>query len=101
MFDRLDNRGFVSGRENQFIANLEGSGFDAAGDDSALVEFVNILHAKTQRQIERWRNWRHVIERFGQCWPLMPFHLATADGDVFAETGRGRNKNARLQIQRF
>ena len=46
--DRLHNRSFIGGRENQFVANSKCSGFNTAGDDSARVEFVNILHAKPQ-----------------------------------------------------
>jgi len=44
---------------------LKHSRFDTAGDNSAIVELVNILHAKTQRQIGWWGHWRHRIERFG------------------------------------
>src|SRR6476660_1579200 len=36
-----------------------------AKTNSAIVELVNILHAKTQRQIGWWDHWRHRIERFG------------------------------------
>src|SRR5437764_213395 len=51
----------------EFLKNMitGASSADAAGDNSAIVEFVNILHAKTQRQIGWWGHWRHRIERFG------------------------------------
>src|SRR6266478_2653216 len=65
----------------------------AAGDNSAIVELVNILHAKAQRQIGWWGHWRHRIERFGQSWPMMPLHFRTAGSDVLAKSGRGWNKN--------
>ncbi len=45
-FDRAD---LVAGRKDNAVAHLDRAGFDAPGQDAALVETINVLDGKTQR----------------------------------------------------
>ena len=48
-FDRLDSADLLLGRKNEPVADLERAGLDAARQDAALVEAVDVLDGKAQR----------------------------------------------------
>ena len=50
-FDGFDGAGLVAGREEQPVADLERAALDAAGEDAALVEAIDILDGEAQRLV--------------------------------------------------
>ncbi len=48
--DAGDLGGFAGGREGERIADLDAAAFDAAHDQTAMVEFEDVLHRQPQRQ---------------------------------------------------
>ena len=94
-------------REDQGIADAKRAGIDASRDDPALVEAINVLHRKAERQFgQRLRRFEGV-EHFedgragipGDCW-LDSFRAVdrsiAAAGDVDAVAGGDGDEGARF-----
>src|SRR3989475_7587872 len=97
--DRLDGGGLVRGREDQPVADLDPSGGEAAGDDPAGVEFVDVLHGKAQslplarglfpEQAERLQHRRTGVPGYLRAWLC----------DVVAQLGADRHEPLRRHLE--
>src|SRR5581483_9892232 len=94
--DGLDRADLVAGREEETIADLERSGLDAAGEDAALVEAIDVLDGETQRLIVRKFGNLEFVERgeHGRTGP--PRHVFAERGDVVAMRGGDGDEELRL-----
>ena len=85
-----------AGEKTRLSPTLSDAGFDATGNDAPFVEAINILHAKTQRQIARRFRRFQLIERVRARRPVVPFHFFTAlSRDVLALLSPKRERNTR------
>ena len=97
--DGLDLRDLAGGHDDDFIAGAETAGLDAAGDDAAVVEFVDRLHRQPQRQLlQRPRRFER-IERLDDARALVPADPRRAFGNAVAVARGNRNHRRRRHAE--
>ena len=92
--DRLDLGDLAGRHDHDLVAGNQAAGFDAAGDDAAIVELVDRLHRQTQRQ--RFQRPRRLepIKRLDHGRALVPADAVGALGDAVA-VARGNRDHSR------
>lgn len=73
--DRLDLGAGVARAEQQGVAHAQLAALDAAGEDAALVELVDVLDREAQRQFHRQRLRRQGVQGGDQGVALEPGHV--------------------------
>src|SRR5688572_27628928 len=69
VLDARDRAGFVVGRKDQGVADLQSAGQDSAGNDPAMIEPVNILDRETEREMMHAARRLEGIEHLGDGRP--------------------------------
>src|SRR6266853_4207886 len=82
--DGLDLRDLARGHDDDLVARAEAAGFDASGDNAAVVEFVDRLHRQPQRQ--RFQRPRRLkgVERLDHGRTAIPSDFRRAPGNAVA-----------------
>src|SRR5713226_346596 len=75
--DGLDLRDLARGQDDDLVSRAKAAGFDAPGDDAAVVEFVDRLHRQPQRRFKR-------VERLDYGRSIVPLGPRRALGDAVA-----------------
>src|SRR3989449_6478541 len=97
--DRLDGGGLVRGREDQPVADLDPSGGEAAGDDPARVEFVDVLYGKAQSLPLARGLFPEQAERLQHRRTGIPWHMRAWLRDVVAQFGADRHEPLRHHLE--
>src|SRR6266436_7571369 len=71
-FDGLDLCDLAGRHDDDLVARGEMAGFDAAGDDAAVVEFVDRLHRQPQRKLFQRPRRLQRVERFDHGRAAIP-----------------------------
>src|SRR5712671_3943486 len=80
--DGFDLRDLARGHDDDLVSGVEAAGFDAPGDNAAVVEFVDRLHRQPQRQrFQRPRRFKRV-ERLDYGRSIVPADPPRALGDT-------------------
>ena len=97
--DAADFGDLAGGHDDDLVAGGEAAGFDAAGDDAAVVEFVDRLHRQPQRQ--RFQRPRRLerIQRLDHGRSVIPFDPRRAFGDAVAVARGNRNHRRRRHAE--
>src|SRR5271169_3824806 len=91
----LDLGDFPSGHDDDLVAACKPSGFDPAGDDTAIVEFVDRLNRQPQCELFRWLCRLKLIERVDHSRTTVPAKMRRVRGNAVAVAGRNRNHRLR------
>ena len=92
VFERAHRAAATAGLEDELVTRADGAGFDAAGDDAAMVETVDVGDRQAQRQAGEVVLVREGVEGFGDRRALPPRHLGRALDDVLAVLGGDRDE---------
>ena len=92
VLEGTDRAAPAAGLEDELVARADGAGFDAAGDDAAMVEAVDVGDRQAQGQAGEVIFVREGVEGFGDRRTLPPGHLGGALDDVLAVLGGDRDE---------
>ena len=101
VFERADRATTAAGLEDKLVAGADGAGFDAARDDAAVVEAIDVGNRQAQRQAGEVVLVCEVIEGFGDRRALPPSHLGGAVDDVLAVLGGDRDEVDSVEAERL
>ena len=97
--DAGDPRRLAAGREGEGIADAHPAAFDAAHDETSVVEFEHILHGEAQGEFRRRPRRLEAVEEFDHRRTLIPGRLRRARRDVVAMPRRDRHHGLRRQAK--
>ncbi len=97
--DRADPRALARRRHHDLVADRDAAALDAAGDDAAVVELVDRLHRKPQRQRARGLGRREPVERFDDGRAGVPRDRRRPRDDAVAVARRNRDDRGRLHAE--
>src|SRR5262245_19952458 len=86
-FDRSDVRPFVRWRKHQVVANLQSTRRNAAGEDAAGIELIDILNREPQRLLRPHRFFFKEAQCIQYRGTVVPDHLFTSVRNVVSEFG--------------
>ena len=84
--DRAYRPGLIRWRKDDRVADAYPAAFDPPGDNAGAVEFVDVLHRKTQRQIDGPFRPRQPVHGLGQDRSPVPSHALASRSDVIARS---------------
>ena len=87
-------------QEHDLVADADAAGFDPAGDDAAVIEFVDVLHGDSQRQVLGRARGFERIDRLDDGRTLVPAQMRAAIDDHVALARRNRNEGIRRHAER-
>jgi len=99
VFEGTDRATTAAGLEDELVAGADGARFDAARDDTAVVEPVDVGDRQAQGQAGEVVLVGKTIEGFGDRWALPPGHLGGAVDDVLAVLGGDRDEVNGVQAE--